>query len=315
MIINKYVKNVRKNIIISGFTFIKNGITLGYPVVESINSIVPLCDEIIVNVGFDDPGLKNDDGTYQLLRDHFYTKNKKIRIIRSYWDPRSIKKGSGLILSEQTNIALRECKGKYCQYIQADEVIHENDLSLIEEGINCMEKETNIEGLVFNFLHFYGNVDIVKHTRNTYRREVRTIRNYMGIKSWLDAQGFRKSNNSKIHSRLIAARIFHYGWAREQMIMKKKISLMDGLYHNDSNDSNGNEKISPFEYRRIWGLYPFRDTHPQIMSDWISKHYNPVDILKLRIKFEWKNIGLAVSDLFEKMTGIRMGEYKGYKLF
>ena len=45
---------------VSGFTFIKNGLTLGYPVLESILSIEPLCDEVIVNVGFEDEQCTQD---------------------------------------------------------------------------------------------------------------------------------------------------------------------------------------------------------------------------------------------------------------
>ena len=36
---------------ISGFTFIRNGTILGYPFIESINSILPICDEFIIAVG------------------------------------------------------------------------------------------------------------------------------------------------------------------------------------------------------------------------------------------------------------------------
>ena len=54
---------------ISGFTFIKNGLSLGYPFKESAESIAPLCDEIIIIVGFNDPDCKKDDGTYEYLQD------------------------------------------------------------------------------------------------------------------------------------------------------------------------------------------------------------------------------------------------------
>ena len=36
---------------ISAFTFIKNGQILGYPFIESINSILPIVDEFVINVG------------------------------------------------------------------------------------------------------------------------------------------------------------------------------------------------------------------------------------------------------------------------
>jgi len=40
---------------ISGFSFVRNGSKLYYPVRESIESMLPLCDEIYVAVGKGDP--------------------------------------------------------------------------------------------------------------------------------------------------------------------------------------------------------------------------------------------------------------------
>lgn len=289
---------------VSGFTFIKNGLTLGYPIKESIESIDPLCDEIVINVGFDKQTLDGDDGTFEYLQDNF--QGSKYKFLKSWWNPEMT--SQGLILSEQTNIALRECQGDYCQYIQGDEAIHEDDLSSIENGIRQMEKDSQIEGLIFNYLHFYGNVDIYKYTRNVYRREVRLIRNHKGIKSWLDAQGFRGEDDSKINARLIPARIFHYGWARKENIMNEKVNAFEKLYH-------GRDFENPaFKYKKIWGLKPFLKTHPAVMSNWIETHRNDLDIMKMKSHFELKSVGLALSDTLENLTGYRLGEYKNYKI-
>ena len=47
---------------VSGFTFCRNAVKYDYPVVESIKSALPLCDEFIVNVG------RCEDGTLELIR-------------------------------------------------------------------------------------------------------------------------------------------------------------------------------------------------------------------------------------------------------
>ena len=99
--------------LISGFTFIKNGLSLGYPFKESIESIAPLCDEVVINVGFDDEDCEVDDGTYKYLLENF--KDPKFIFLKSYWNPESLSKG--LVLSEQTNIALEKISGKYGLYI------------------------------------------------------------------------------------------------------------------------------------------------------------------------------------------------------
>lgn len=292
-------------ILVSGFTFIKNGITLGYPIRESIESIEPLCDEIVINIGFDDPDLVEDDGTYEYLTSYFT--DSKFRFLKSYWDPNLTK--DGLILSQQTNIALDECNGKFCQYIQGDEVIHEDDISAIKRGIDRMNSDSSIEGLVFDYIHFYGNVDIFKYTRNIYRREVRLIRNNLGIKSWLDAQGFRHKNNTKLRCVRTNARIMHYGWARREQVMKEKVRSMDKLYHG-----NDHEPEVQYEYHNMWGLRSFKGSHPSVMKKWIEEHRNDIDILSLKPKLHFDNIGLAISDFIEKISGYRIGEYKNYKL-
>lgn len=288
---------------ISGFTFIKNGLTLGYPILESVRSIESICDEVIINVGFEDTELKIDDGTYKYLTTHL--KDSKYKFLKSWWDP-TMKK-SGLILSQQTNIALAACSGDYCQYIQGDECIHEEDLSSILKGVEEMEKDRRIDGLIFNYMHFYGNVDTYKYTRNLYRREVRLIRNKKGIKSWLDAQGFRNADNTKMKARLIPARIFHYGWARAEQVMKKKIKAFDTLYHEKERG------VKEFQYERNWGLTKFTKSHPIVMKEWIAKNHNPIDLMSLPLSWGSNLFGLVISDTIEKYTGYRIGEYKNYR--
>ena len=47
---------------VSGFTFIRNGIDYDYPIVEAIQSILPICDEVVVAVG------KSEDDTLSLIQ-------------------------------------------------------------------------------------------------------------------------------------------------------------------------------------------------------------------------------------------------------
>src|SRR3954471_24070264 len=109
---------------ISGFTLVRNGTQFDYPYLESLRSLLPLVDELIVNVGI------GTDDTLERVRALARDEGQgKIRIFESRWpldDPE--KKKSGLILSEQTNLALEKCTGDWCVYLQADEVLHEDDL-------------------------------------------------------------------------------------------------------------------------------------------------------------------------------------------
>ena len=234
---------------ISGFTFIKNGLSLGYPFLESAKSISPLCGEIVINVGFEDPECTKDDGTYEFLRDNL--NESKYKFIKSWWDPKIC--SGGEILSQQTNIALQHCKGSTCQYIQGDETVHEQDLENIEKGHKELNDRDDLFGLIFKYIHFYGNTNSIKYTRSIYRREVRAIKNNSNIMSWKDAQGFRFENHKKIPAKLIDASIYHYGWARAEEVMKKKAQSFDKLYHG-ADYKNDVE----FEYSRFWGVKSLR---------------------------------------------------------
>lgn len=289
---------------ISGFTFIKNAISLGYPILESISSIEPLCEEIVINVGYDHPDCLEDDGTYEFLRQHFT--GKKYKFIKSFWDPTIRERG--LILSQQTNIALSHCQYPLCFYIQADEAIHEKDYQLIEADCRRLIDHKEAQGLVFHYRHFYGNVNVEKYTQNVYRREIRVIKNFSKVQSWLDAQGFRLQDGKKMKALLTQASIYHYGWAREQEKIKKKTLAMNRLYHGNAKDHE------EFSYTRIWGLQHFRETHPQVMQDWIKMNHNSFDPLSLPYHFELRDLRLILGDVIEKLSGWRMGEYKGYQL-
>lgn len=290
---------------VSGVTFIKGAFRLGYPVLESIQSIAPFCDEVVINVGFDDPSLTQDDGTYQYLRDHLTA--EKFVFLKNWWDPQLSAKG--LVLSQQTNIALAKARGKFAQYIQADEAIHQDDYSLIEQGIKKLIDNPRVQGLVYQYHHFYGDPYVERRTRLTYRREVRMIRLEHGIKSHLDAQGFLHQDGSKLLCFETAARVFHYGWARSYQAMVQKIEQMNKLYH-------GQDFHTPrtFEYRNIWGLKTYKGTHPAVMMDWIEKNRLGRDLLSEPLVYQSGDWRLYLSDTVERLIGYRLGEYKNFKL-
>lgn len=289
---------------ISGVTFIKNGISLGYPILESIQSIDSLCDEIIINVGFDDVECTKDDGTFEYLQRNF--QGKKYRFLKSFWDPELMT--NGLILSNQTNIALREARGEYIQYIQGDECLHEHDLDQIRAGVAILDRRSELDGLVFGYHHFYGSTDVVKVTKKNYRQEVRLIRNHRGIKSWKDAQGFRHENDDKLKCIRVKANVYHYGWARIQNLMDAKNKSFNKLYHGQKHTEQD------FSYQRIWGLKKFKGQHPACVREWIEKNRNEVDVFSLPLHISWRDYRSMASDCLEALTGVRIGEYKNFIL-
>jgi len=70
---------------ISGFSFVRNGIKLYYPVVESIKSILPIVDEFVIAVGKGD----DDDTTREQIA---AIGDPKIKIIDTVWEEKYLKK-------------------------------------------------------------------------------------------------------------------------------------------------------------------------------------------------------------------------------
>ncbi len=248
---------------VSGFTFCRNIVRYDYPIVESIRSILPIVDEFIVNVG------RCGDGTLQLLQS---IGDPKIRIIESVWDE-TLRTG-GRIYSQQTNIALAACTGDWAFYLQADEVIHEDDLPHILKAMQDNLGRTGVLGLLFHYLHFVGDYWSINPWH--YHRAVRVIRNNGELESCGDAVGFsRKADGKYLQSgpshwlAFSNARVFHYGWVKNRQTMLAKRREQLRVYYGDLPSEDQTKMLVQedldldLENYRI--LKDFRWAHPRVM--------------------------------------------------
>ena len=243
---------------VSGFTFVRNGVKLGYPFVESIRSLLPLVDEMVVNVP------RSDDDTLKRVR---AIGDRKIAVFESDWDD-SLREG-GLILSLQTNRALERCGGDWAFYLQADEVLHEADYPAIRAALRLYQTRDNVDGLSFRYVHFEGGYHAVNPFR--YRRQVRVIRNNGRIVSEGDACGFRRLDGRKLRDRKLRARVFHYGWARPADEMQRKNRELEKLYHDDDYiEGKYGDEEGGSDQRELQVSIPFRGTHPAVMAERIQ---------------------------------------------
>jgi hypothetical protein len=285
---------------VTGFTFIRNGIKYDYPYIEAIKSILPICDEFIVAVG------NSDDGT----RESILGIDPKIKIIDTIWDD-SLREG-GKVLAVETDKAFKAVAedSDWAFYIQGDEVVHEKYLPIIKEEMLKHKDNLKVDGLLLDYLHFYGSYDYVGAAHNWYRKEVRVIRSSKNIHSYKDAQGFRKDDNQKLNVKAIKASMFHYGWVKEPKAMQGKQETFHKLWHSDNWLDKNVVKTDAFDYSVIDALYPFKETHPKVMKDRItSKNWKfDFDISMNKLNFIDK-----LKDFIEKITGKRLGEYKNYK--
>lgn len=246
-----------------GFTFIRNAIKYDYPVVEAIQSILPLCDEVIVAVG------NSEDSTYQLIQS---IDPAKIKIIETVWDD-SLREG-GAVLAVETNKAINAISSDadWAIYIQGDEVIHEKYHPAIKNAMAKYLNAPKVDGLLFKYLHFYGSYDFVGITDNWYPYEIRIIKNNRSVYSYKDAQGFRKNDNVKLSVKEIDAYVYHYGWVKEPKAMQKKKVDFNKMYHDDNWIDKNIAKVDSFDYfSEVQALKKFNASHPKVMLDRINQ--------------------------------------------
>lgn len=248
---------------ISGFALGRNLEKLYYPFEESIRSILPICDEFIIAIGEGDP----DDNTRQRVA---AIGDPKIRIIDTQWKDRERLKGK--IHGQQTNIALAECTGDWCFYLQSDEVVHEDDLPVIRKRCEELLDDRRVEGLLFDYLHFWGDYDHYHDGHAWYRREIRVVRNRIGIKSWSSAQSFRLADDRKLRVAPANARIFHYGWVRPPRYMQNKGKAIDTT-HCGRERAERKYQGAPqdYDYGPLSRLPVYRGSHPEVMMERIAR--------------------------------------------
>jgi len=206
---------------ISGFAYIRNGLTYGYPFVPSIKSLLPVVDELIVVVGDSTDGSREEIANIQ---------GDKIKIIDTVWDEEPRK--SGKIFAQQSNLGLEKINGGWAIHLQADEVLHEHDQDEIINAVKQTDAREDIDGVLFPFLHFWEDYNHIRNTRRTRRYEIRAFRNTGKVRSYKDSQGFIIYSNpaadhkgQKLRVIKTDSAIYHYAFARHSALMTKSLTF------------------------------------------------------------------------------------------
>ncbi|WP_447979707.1 hypothetical protein [Candidatus Nitrospira bockiana] len=253
---------------VSGFSICRNAVKFDYPIVEAIRSALPVVDEFIVNVG------QSEDGTLELIRS---IGSDKIRVVESYWDDSM--KQDGLLFSHETNKALAHCTGEWALYLQADEVLHEQDYEALTRSLRDHVSDPRVLGFTFQYLHFYGDYRSVNPW--FYHRAVRVIRNDGQVESCGDAVGFwLKADRGYLQSvhkdrvRPSDATIYHYGWVKPARTLLEKFRYQVARHHGDHPGEEQAAMLSKEEYdfEEYAIMKNFSGTHPSVMADRVRRY-------------------------------------------
>ena len=298
---------------ISAFSYVRNGIQLGYPFIEAIKSVLPLVDEFIVVVG------DSTDGTRTTIEQ---INNPKIKIVDTLWD--EAMRTKGIIFAQQSNIGLDNVSkdADWLFHIQADEVIHEKDYDTIKKAMQKYLHDKSVEGFLFKFINFFGDYNHWAPSRRFHQKEIRIIRNNSKYRSYKDSQGFRRFNDPvhylqekgyKLHVIPINATVYHYSYVKNPHTQLKR-SIEFGKRYNSNDEwikDYTENNTAGFNYNAIDFLYTYKGTHPAIMKtridaqDWVF-NYDPS---KNNMKFKDKAF-----KIIQDITGKQFFIYKNYKI-
>ena len=238
------------NLKVSGFTILRHAGPLGYPFIASIQSLLPLVDELLAVVAADD---ETSEPAIETIGD------RRIRILRSSWQ--TIGNG-GTELARQTNIGLAQCTGDWAIYLQADELIHEDDHEPLRRAMrDHFTRDT--EGLLFDYLHFFRSYRWVANDwRGFYPCSIRVVRTGIGVESAGDAAGFVRRVDGVTRGLIKAgsgARIFHYGWAGPAEARLERAHRMRPLYSGQPSTLTMADLFPP---ARVLPIRPYAGSHP-----------------------------------------------------
>ena len=285
---------------LSGFTLVRNAVQLNFPIVAAIASVLEVCDEVVVNVG------RSDDETRPLVAG---VRDSRVRIVDSEWD---LSKGDDMLALE-TQRAMDACRGSWGIYIQADEVLHERGAHILRQKVAEWDRDEQVEGMLVDYLHFYGGFDRVATNRQWYRREDRCLRLGRGIRPYQGAQGFRVGPEfRKIRARLTGAQMFHYGWARPAQTMREKIQLTKQMYPWATERLDRDLKRGTLKWIPL--LRRFTGSHPAAARDWIAANAKEPPPALEPARFKPAHVRLYMSDWIERLSGVRPFEFRNYEV-
>ena len=269
---------------ICGFSFGKDLVKLDYPVVEAVRSVLPICDRFVFVVG------RCDDGT----RDLVASIDDRVEIIDSDWPDVKI---DGTVLSIEATKALQAAEATECDfgfYIQADEVVHEDDLPIVKASCERYAEDQQVKALLFRYLHFV--LDYQTTDPWMYHKASRIVRLDGSCRIFGDACGpglidpppqVLTKNDGYLDKKHLGsyvqwagdggreARIFHYGWVKTREQLETKFDMVRNLWWGTLPPEEVKRRESN-KFGRFIDRYPllknFKGTHPAVMTDRIAGH-------------------------------------------
>ena len=255
-----------------------NPISLDFPLKECILSVIPIADEIVlINGDLEGRGgeVANVVADLQEYSKEFGDWEGNFVEYHLPWRDSFRKNMHGLSITA----AISQCTKDYILWLDADEIIHEQDHKSILSLMNF-----KADAYSFRTIHFYRDYEHYKIPKgNWYNHRPKFFKNNLGIwdgyQSWLelgaDGRSFvRREYTSDlitwdykpVHSFAIKVKIpiYHYGWVRHPSVMLLKQNSIERRHHPDWKDWKSWE----------WDMKDtdiFEGSHPKVMADRLER--------------------------------------------
>lgn len=244
-------------ILVSGLTIIRNGVRLNYPFIEAIRSALTICDEYIVVAG------DSDDETLDRLAG---LNDDRLRVVPTEWSP--LVQPRKYLLAQQTNIGIGLCRGRWCLYLQGNEILHEKDLPALRNLMEVHARNESVEAMLLERLTFWSDYEhyVAAYPRR-FKYTVRIIRPYIGTYSIRDAMSFAVFDHFSTRGRYpraidTGADLYRYDYVNTVEQQARKFT---DAVHRSGTPVRADENYF-YEYYPRQFLSHFEGTHPAVMD-------------------------------------------------
>lgn len=254
---------------LGGNVSIRNGIELDYCFEEAIESLLPVCDEVVVCDG------ESTDGTWEFLLE-WVKREPKLKLCAYPWpNP----KGNIAFWVDWLNYTREHIKSDFHIQLDADEILSESSYAEIEK-FKQRPADTRMSLWCHRYNFWRDACHLIPHGVTLSHRVCRVAPTNV----WLPSDGPEVRGGAAIGMAVNSnIEIFHYGFLRRRDAYFRKSRQLHGFFFNtydqrlvdaEAKDGNWMEKIENVEW--INRVIPFKGKHPVVIQPWLKKHgYDP----------------------------------------
>jgi glycosyltransferase involved in cell wall biosynthesis len=251
---------------LAGILCVRNGFALDYNWVQAAHSLLSVCDELVLS------DCDSTDGTRRAM-DDWQMMDARITLCNFPW---TNPKHTDQWYPEWINYARQHCTSEHCIYLDADEVLHEDDFVTVVAAAE--QKRT----LYFKRLNFWKNAQsLIPEGKCCGTKVLRMAPANMPVPSDYPYGPAVDTVKQAVDSDI---RVFHYGFLRHRKAFFAKAREVQRIWAGSFDPRL--EKAEAFEGN--WAEMPgvtgwegnlvdYRGTHPKIMHDWLrDRGHNPI---------------------------------------